>query len=138
MVNYHANPVIVTLSVFDSWPAVPHELVPVDTPTPIFVVWPGEGVPTNEKEVRTVTIVVFRYVGKWLLNGGSDVTYFDLCALNGICRQLGGTWNDLCNRMKNAWSGTYGSIAGPSRLCKSGMICVLLNFNVVESNCVRK
>jgi len=70
--------------------------------------------------------------------GGSDVTYFDLCALNGIRRQLGGTWNVLYNQMKNAWSGTCGSVAGPSRPRKSGMICVLLNFNAMESNFLRK
>jgi len=69
---------------------------------------------------------------------GSDVTYFDLCAMNGIRRQLGGICNVLCDRMKNAWSKTCGTVAGPSRPRKTGKVCVLLNFNVVERNCVRK
>jgi len=72
-------------------------------------------------------------VAEWV-----DPMGYILTCVNGIHKQLGDTWNVLCDRMKNALSGMCRSVVGPSRPRKSGMICALLNLNVVESNCVRK
>ena len=77
MVNCDAPWVIVTLSVCDSWvwfigataARLCHEVVPVETPTPISVIRPRTVVTGNSEEVRTVTVVVFRYGTNWLSNG---------------------------------------------------------------------
>ena len=38
--------------------------------------------------------------------------------------------------MKKACFRTCGSIAGPSRPRKSGMVCLIIHYNVVENKCV--
>ena len=62
------------------------------------------------------------------MQAGFYVTYSNLCALNGICRQLGDTWNLLYDRMKNGWTGMYGSIAGSSRPRRIGNIMGCFEF----------
>jgi len=38
--------------------------------------------------------------------------------------------------MKKACFRTHGSVAGPSRARKSGVICLFIDYNVVENKCV--